>query len=245
MSEIQAQGHSADYSEDFYRHHAQRYSEIAHQFLQSVYIKSSQPELKGDMDLLDRLVQLAPGKKGLDAGCGAGARDVHHLWSLGFDIYGVDAVPDNIAEARSRHPEIADRVTVADLKQPLDFPDDHFDFVMCNAVIQHIDPEGLTATTIPELTRVLKPGGILQLMFKNGSGIISVFDRDYDVDRTFRLHDEGELLGLLRDRQCELVQADAPRQLGGVMYFTDPKPVDHCVFYVRKSAGTDRPQGKY
>jgi ubiquinone/menaquinone biosynthesis C-methylase UbiE len=47
---------------------------------------------------------------------------------------------------------------VADLTHPLDFPDTHFDFVMCNAVIQHIDPESLTMTTIPELTRVLKPG---------------------------------------------------------------------------------------
>ena len=226
---------STDYSEDFYRHHAQRYSEIAHQLLQSVYIKSSHSALKGDIDLLDRLVQLAPGMKGLDAGCGAGARDVHHLWTLGFDINGIDAVPDNIAEARSRHPEIADRVTVADLKQPLDFPDDHFDFVMCNAVIQHIDPESLTDTTIPELTRVLKPGGILQLMFKNGTGIISVYDRDYGVDRAFQLYDEEELREVLKNRQCELVQADAPSQLGGVMYFTDPKPVDHCVFYVRKS----------
>ena len=226
---------STDYSEDFYRDHAQRYSEVAHQFLQSVYIKSSHPTLKGDMDLLDRLVQLAPGKKGLDAGCGAGARDVHHLWSLGFDIHGIDAVPDNIAEARARHPEIADRVKVADLKQPLDYPNSHFDFVMCNAVIQHIDPESLAATTVPELTRVLKPGGILQLMFKNGSGVISVYDPDYGVDRTFRLYDEGALLELLKNQHCELVQPDAPGELGGVMYFTDPKPVDHCVFHVRKS----------
>ena len=236
MSEIQAQGYSADYSEDFYRHYAQRYSEVAHQFLQSVYVKSSHPALKGDMDLLDRLIELAPGKKGLDAGCGAGARDVHHMWSLGFDIRGIDAVPDNIAEARSRHPEIADRVTVADLKQPLDFPNDHFDFVLCNAVIQHIDPESLTATTIPELTRVLKPGGILQLMFKNGSGIISVYDQDYGVDRAFQLYDEGELLEFLKNQHCELVQTNALGQLGGLMYFTDPKPVDHCVFYVRKLA---------
>jgi len=227
---------STDYSEDFYRDHAQRYSEVAHQLLQSVYIKSSHPALKGDMDLLDLLIHLAPGKKGLDAGCGAGARDVHRLWSLGFDIDGIDAVPDNIAEARTRHPEIAGRVTVADLKQPLDYPCGHFDFVMCNAVIQHIDPESLAETTVPELTRVLKPDGILQLMFKNGRGVISVYDRDYGVDRAFQLYDEGELLELLKTQRCELVQAGAPGELGGLMYFTDPKPVDHCVFHVRKSA---------
>ena len=236
MSEIEARGPTADYSEDFYRHHAQRYSEVAHQLLQSVYIKSSHPTLRSDMDLLDRLVELAPGERGLDAGCGAGARDVHHLWSLGFDIYGVDAVPDNIDEAKARHPEIADRVSVADMKQPLGFPDGQFDFVMCNAVIQHIDPESLASTTIPELARVLKPGGILQLMFKNGRGVISIYDQDYGVDRTFRLYDEGEMQGLLANLNCELIQPDAPGQPGGLMYFTDPKPVDHCVFHVRKSA---------
>ena len=235
MSEIQSQGQSEDYSEDFYRHHAQRYSDVAHQFLQSVYIKSSHPALKGDMDLLDRLVELAPGKKGLDAGCGAGARDVYRLWELGFDIHGIDAVPDNIEEARVRHPELAGRVGVANLKEPLGFPDGHFDFVMCNAVIQHIDPESIKETAIPELTRVLKPGGILQLMFKNGSGVISVFDRDYGVNRTFRLYEEEELLQVLKNLRFELVHADSPGELGGLMYFTDSKPIDHCVFYVRKS----------
>ena len=237
-SEAQNQGQTviaSDYSEDFYRHHAQRYSDVAHQFLQSIYIKSSHPALKGDLDLLERLVKLAHGKIGLDAGCGAGARDVYNLWELGFDMRGIDAVTDNITEAQSRHPEIADRVEVADLKEPLRFADGHFDFVMCNAVIQHIDPESLTTTTIPELTRVLKPGGILQLMFKNGSGLLTVFDQDYSVDRTFRLYEEGELLRLLKSLKCELVQADSPSNLGGVMYFTDPKPVDHCVFHVRKS----------
>jgi SAM-dependent methyltransferase len=235
MSESDALEQTAYDPEKFYSLYAKRYSEVAHQYLQSVYIKSSHPNLRGDLDLLNRLVQLAPGKTGLDAGCGAGARDVHYLWSNGFDIRGVDAVQENIAEAKTRHPDIADRVTVADLKLPLDFPSGHFDFVMCNAVIQHIDPESLISTTVPELTRVLKPGGILQLMFKNGIGIISVYDKDYGVDRTFQLYEECKLLDLLGAQECELVPADAPGELGGVMYFTDPKPVDHCVFHVRKA----------
>jgi len=70
-----------DWSEEFYRHHAHRYSDVAHQLLQAFYTRSSHPALKEDFDLLDRLVQLAPGRRGLDAGCGAGARDVHRLWT--------------------------------------------------------------------------------------------------------------------------------------------------------------------
>ena len=120
------------------------------------------------------------------------------------------------------------------MKHPLDFPVTHFDFVMCDAVIQHVDPESLTSTTLPELTRVLKPGGILQLMFKDGRGIISVFDENFGVDRAFRLYEE-ELLHQLKALRCELVQTDFPREVGGLMYSTDTEPMDHCVFHVRKA----------
>ena len=60
-----------DYSTDFYRRHARRYANVSHEFLQSVYVKSSHPALKNDWDVWDRLKQLAPGVRGLDAGCGA------------------------------------------------------------------------------------------------------------------------------------------------------------------------------
>ena len=68
---------------DFYREHAQRYSQLSHEFTHSVYTGSSHPALKGDLDLLNRVAELAWGKRGLDAGCGAGARDVHLLHTLG------------------------------------------------------------------------------------------------------------------------------------------------------------------
>ena len=65
-----------DYSEQFYQHYARRYAEVAHQFLQSVYVKSSHPALKNDWDLLERVKELAPGKRVLDVGCGAGRSGV-------------------------------------------------------------------------------------------------------------------------------------------------------------------------
>jgi SAM-dependent methyltransferase len=225
---------SVDYSEEFYKHHAQRYSEVSHQLLQSVYVSSSHPALKTDMDLLEPLTGLVSGRRGLDAGCGAGARDVHHLWGKGYDVYGIDAVEENIQVAKALHPEIADRVSVVDLRDPLEFPDDSFDFVICNAVIQHIEPDNL-ATLLSEFARVLRPEGVLQLMFKNGKGVITVFDRDYGAERSFHLYEEGELLDRLKALNLLLVEPGEPESLGGIMYFTDPKPVDHCVFYVRKS----------
>ncbi len=226
---------SQDYSETFYRQHAQRYAEVSHNFIQSVYTESSHPGLNGDTDLLSRLPELIPpGCRGLDAGCGAGARDVFHLWEQGYDILGLDAVEENIQEARRLHPEIAQRVSVADLRVPLEHPDASFDFILCNAVIQHIDPDIALGVTLPEFARLLKPGGILQLMFKTGKGIATVYDRDYAADRTFQLYSPDEVLDVLADRGFTVVPAEREK-LGDVMYFTDPKPMRHCVLFARKT----------
>ena len=225
---------SQDYSETFYRQHARRYAEVSHNFIQSVYIETSHPALTGDTDLLERLQELVPeGSRGLDAGCGAGARDVFYYWQRGYDILGVDAVEENILEARRLHPEIAPRVSVADLRRPLDYPDGSFDFILCNAVIQHIDPNVALGVTVPEFARLLKRGGVLQLMFKTGRGIATVYDRDYAANRTFQLYDPEEVLGLLADRRFSIIPAEGEK-LGGVMHFKDPKPMEHCVFFARK-----------
>ena len=221
-------------SEEFYRAHAQRYAQIAHEFIQSVYTNTSQPALTSDLDLMTRLKELIPaGGRGLDAGCGAGARDVVYYWRDGYDIVGVDAVEENIRVARELHPEIADRVSVADLSRPLDYPDTRFDFILCNAVIQHMGPETVMGVTLPELARVLKMGGVLQLMFKVGTGIKGVYDRDYDTQRTFQLYEPEEVITLLGSQGLQVVPPDGDK-LGGVIYFTDTKPVEHCVFYARK-----------
>ena len=223
-----------DFSESFYRSYAQRYAEVSHNFIQSVYTDVSHPGLTGDTALIDRLQELVPpGCRGLDAGCGAGARDVYFYWQKGYDVYGIDAVEENIQEARRLHSEIADRVSVVDLREPLAYPESSFDFVLCNAVIQHIEPDIALGTTLPEFARVLKTGGILQLMFKYGNGITTVYDRDYGSDRTFQLYEVDEVLATMMEQRFSVIPAEG-EGLGGIMYFKDPKPMDHCVFFVRK-----------
>ena len=223
-----------DISATFYRSHAQRYAEVTHGFIQSIYNKVSHPKLKGDLDLMYRLQEMLPdGARGLDAGCGAGARDVFFYRRKGYDVYGVDAIEENIQEARRLHPEIARRVAVADLRKPLDYPDAFFDFVLCNAVIQHIARDIVLRVTLPELARVLKVGGVLQLMFKVGSGVATVYDKDYGEDRAFQLYSAKEVTGLLADHGLSVIPVKGGK-LGGVMYFTDPKPMEHCVLFANK-----------
>jgi SAM-dependent methyltransferase len=221
----------------FYRENAQRYSQLSHEFTHSAYKHTSHPNLNGDMDLLKRADELASGKRSLDAGCGAGARDVSLLHSWGYDAYGIDAVEENINLGKAEHPEIADKLSVGDLRKPLAFESGSFDLVLCNAVIQHLSPQDAETTAIPELARVLAPGGVLQLMFKVGSGVAAVSDSAFGtdgVDRSFQLYDEHRLLRLLEDCGCSMVEADQRGKLGGLLYFDDPKPMRYCIFWVRK-----------
>ena len=53
-------GSRDDYSESFYRRHAQRYAEVSHNYIQSVYSNVSHPGLTGDADVMDRLTELVP-----------------------------------------------------------------------------------------------------------------------------------------------------------------------------------------
>ena len=76
---------------DFYREHTLRYSQLSHEYTHCAYTASSHPGLEGDLDLLKRVAELTPGKRGLDAGCGAGARDVYLLHTWGYDVHGIDA----------------------------------------------------------------------------------------------------------------------------------------------------------
>ncbi|MDD2710176.1 MAG: methyltransferase domain-containing protein [Verrucomicrobiae bacterium] len=75
--------------------------------------------------------------KGLDAGCGAGARDLDMLCSRGFDAMGLDSVAENIRLSCERKPHLASRLFVHDLREALRLPDAAFDFVLCGYVIQH------------------------------------------------------------------------------------------------------------
>ncbi len=58
---------------DFYREHAHRYSQLSNEFTHSVYTGASHPALKGDVDLLNRITELARGKRGWGQGCSLAA----------------------------------------------------------------------------------------------------------------------------------------------------------------------------
>jgi len=220
---------------EFYRRNAERYAYVAGVGLQSVAIDSSHPRLTGDWDLVERVAQLAPGNRGLDAGCGAGGRDVRRLLRLGCDMTGIDAVEEAVRLTHTRCPDLGKRVFIADLRGPLPFRDETFDFVLCTSVLQHIDRDVTHHTTLPELARVLRPYGVLLLAFKRGSGAAaSVYDHDYGEERQFLLYDEREVLPRLKECGMRLILSRLSNRLGGLLYCTDVKGLRYCVIFARK-----------
>ena len=231
------------YSLDFYRQHASRYAAVCQDFLEAGYTSCSHPNFRGETDLQARLMELAPIGRGLDAGCGAGVRDVYLFSQRGFEMLVIDAIEENLQVARELHPSIAGQVALGDLTEPLPFPDAHFTLVLCNAVIQHIPHSIALDVTLPELARVLAPGGVLQLMFKPGRGIATHADPAYGaagISRSFELYGEEEMLTVLRANGCHLIDEGAHGELGGLLYFNDNKPMRHCLFWARKADDTRR-----
>jgi SAM-dependent methyltransferase len=99
-----------------------------------------------------------PGARVLDFGCGSG-RVVRLLRNAGYDAYGVDIRwPGADFYGDIEATELAPGVLrYFEPGQPLPFPDDHFDVIVSDQVIEHV-PE--LEATAAELDRILRPGGV-------------------------------------------------------------------------------------
>lgn len=112
-----------------------------------------------------RVLELLNGVKGkvLDVGCGPGVM-VKDILNRGCEFWGVDASPTMIAECQRRFGRVAEaHFSVADATS-LQFPDEHFDVVMCIGVI-----DGIQAfeSAIREMARVVKHNGTIIISFPN------------------------------------------------------------------------------
>lgn len=130
------------------------------------------------LEEVTRTVGTYQGKRVLDVGCSIG---IHALAAkeLGADVYGVDKF--TLSENTETNPFYLQReafeavqeiwkekgiqVKMHDVEDPLPFPDNTFDIIVSNAVIEHL--HGTHRNAIQECARVLKPGGILLISTPN------------------------------------------------------------------------------
>ncbi|MEV4603429.1 class I SAM-dependent methyltransferase [Amycolatopsis sp. NPDC049253] len=98
------------------------------------------------------------GRRILDAGCGSGPV-LAALRDRGAEVRGFDASVKMVELARHRFGADAD-LRVADLSEPLPYPDAEFDDVIVSLVLHYLED---WSAPLAELRRVLKPGGRLIL----------------------------------------------------------------------------------
>ncbi len=174
-------------------------------------------DLFGDIDiyLFDQLLKgrIRPGMRVLDAGCGGG-RNLVYLLRSGFEVFGVDASAEAIAEvqklAARLEPGPSRAVFRVEPLEDLSFPDGHFDVVISSAVLHFAADEQDFGLMLREMWRVLAPGGLFFARLASTIGIESHVTRI--EGRRFRLPD-----GTDRFLVDEALLLGETRKLGGTL----------------------------
>jgi arsenite methyltransferase len=110
------------------------------------------------------LGRLAPGERVLDLGSGAGTDSLIAAQMVGAQgrVTGIDMTPEMLAKARAAAAEmgVSNVEFVESEAEQLPFPDESFDVVISNGVIDLVpDKDAVFA----EIFRVLNPGGRIQI----------------------------------------------------------------------------------
>lgn len=150
--------------------------------------------------LTEFLSDLPTGGSVLDVGCGYG-RDVATMRGMGFTAHGIDASQAMIDAARERYGDYFQYAALADLQN---WPHS-YDIVHCRNVLVHVAVADL-AVTLKNLCRILKSGGTLVLISKEGEGASITHTMGADHPRETLLHSKEFLANLLQTERLELME---------------------------------------
>ena len=135
-------------------------------------------ETFGDIDiyLFDQIQKgrFSPGMKILDAGCGGG-RNIVWFMRNGFEVFAIDVdrrAVDDVRELATRiAPDLEPENFQTATLESIPFPDEAFDWVICNAVLHFAEDRDQFDRMLAEMWRVLKPGGVFFARLASSIGI--------------------------------------------------------------------------
>ena len=119
-----------------------------------------------DIHLFDQFLRgrIREGMRVLDAGCGGG-RNLVLLLREGFDVWGVDANAEAIAQVRQLAAQLAPRLPPDHFRvepvEKMSFADSSMDAVISSAVLHFARDDAHWLAMVHEMWRVLAPGGLL------------------------------------------------------------------------------------
>ncbi|WP_113910653.1 class I SAM-dependent DNA methyltransferase [Roseovarius dicentrarchi] len=142
-------------------------------------------ELSGDKHLAAFIAAMPPGARVLDIGCGPG-RAAGQMAAAGLAVDAIDAVPEMVAMAAAQPGVTAWQASFDDIGG-----DAIYDGVWANFSLLHA-PRAALPGHLAAIHRALKPGGLLHIGMKTGTGA----GRD-DLGRFYTYYTEAELRELL------------------------------------------------
>ncbi len=146
----------------------------------------------------------------LDLGCGMGG-DALSLAHDGVQVTGVDYSAVAVARARAKAEAAGLPITFlhADMAEPLPFAAASFDAVMSNVAL-HSFPDRLTRQIVGEITRVVKPGGLLLLHVNSTQGMpyrAAYRERVRELEPNFYLEAHGQTMRFFSEEYLRAVLA--------------------------------------
>lgn len=112
-----------------------------------------------------KLVKKKEGVNAIHIGCKPNWFVNYASWHWGWNILGYGERPESVHFARELWSDSRLNYRIGNVLDGLPLEDESQDCVLCNAVIQHFDDDELMLF-FQEASRIIRPGGILALVFK-------------------------------------------------------------------------------
>jgi len=121
--------------------------------------------LKGRFDGCQRIIDIGIG----------GARNIPYFLQNGFEVYGIDPLPEAIANAKGLAAELAPELSpdnfIVATAEDLPFADHYFDLSVCSAVFHFAKNDAHFDAMLRSVWRTLKPGGYFFARLASDIGI--------------------------------------------------------------------------